>query len=543
MTISRTLLALAMALLLTTAGQALAEDPCSEPVPTQAGLVQGRTSADSAACAWLGIPYAAPPIGELRWKAPQPAMAWTGAREASAFSDRCLQKAWSGVKKARDLEGMSEDCLYLNIWRPQKSGRFPVMVWIHGGGFVIGSGQGYPGDRLAEFGEVVVVTLNYRLNVFGYLASPALLAEDPHASTGNYGSLDQVAALRWIHDNIAKFGGDPGNVTIFGESAGGWAVCHLLASPLAAGLFQRAILESGNCFASADLATGYSQGQKIASRVGCAPEDLNCLRSLPAKKILNQGVPSILTDGFRFKAHHDGYFLHDTPLATIRSGKFNPVPFLAGSNRDEVDFMVTFMPALAHASPKHYGARIQRNLSLSDQETQALLQLYPLNQYDNRPKKAYGKILTEGELGCFTYLGLAAAAAHQPETYYYRFDYDDMKYGRRIGALHAMEIPFVFNNLDREGFQALYNQKNLLPARELSRIIMSYWTNFARTGDPNGPGLPEWPRFTLDSPQVQILDITVRTETADLAPRCEFWEGYAKTHPPLHESLGKPRKD
>jgi len=247
---------------LASVASAAAGDLCSEPVPTQSGLVQGHSIADTATCAWLGVPYVAPPVGELRWKAPQPMPAWTGVREAVSYGDRCMQKPWLGIKKAHHEKGMSEDCLYLNIWAPQKSGKFPVMFWIHGGGFNFGSGSGYPGDRLAAFGDVLVVTINYRLSVFGFLASPELRGEDPNASTGSYGSLDQVAALRWVHDNIAKFGGDPGNVTIFGESAGGWAICHLLASPLAAGLFQRAILESGNCFASA----GFNAGQCLSNR-------------------------------------------------------------------------------------------------------------------------------------------------------------------------------------------------------------------------------------------------------------------------------------
>jgi len=524
------------------AASVAAGDLCSEPVPTQSGLVQGQNIADTATCAWLGIPYAAPPVGDLRWKAPQPVPAWTGARPALEYGLQCMQKQMLGLKNVRNPKGMSEDCLYLNIWRPQKSGKFPVMFWIHGGGFVFGSGKGYPGDRLAAFGDVLVVTINYRLNVFGFLASPELRGEDPNASTGSYGSLDQVAALRWVRDNVAKFGGDPDNVTIFGESAGGWAVCHLLASPTAAGLFQRAILESGNCFASASLETGYQQERRIAALLGCQPDDFKCLRAVPAEKLLNQGVESMLKIGFNFKPHHDGYFLKDTPLATIRSGNYNRVPFLAGSNRDEINVMVNFLPSLAHASPHQYGPHIQRRLLLSDQETQTLLHAYPLSQYHNRPKQAYAQMLTDGDLGCFTYLGLAAAAAHQPNTYYYRFDYDDMKYGKRIGALHSMEVPFVFNNLDRAGFQSLYSEKNLPAARELSKVIMEYWTNFAKTGDPNGPGLPEWPRFALDSPRVQILDIGVRTETANLAPRCEFWDQYVKTHPPLNESLGKPRK-
>ena len=243
------------------AGAAWSEDTCTEPVKTGSGFVRGVKSQDTATCSWKGIPYAAPPVGELRFRAPQPAPAWSGVREAFGPGPQCMQVLARGDAR----KNMSEDCLYLNVWRPQKSGVFPVMVWIHGGGYIMGSGgQGatgmtFDGSRLAEFGDVIVVTINYRLHAFGFLADPALRDEDPNHSTGNYGSLDQVAAIRWVHDNIAQFAGDPEKVTIFGESAGGWSICTMLATPLNQGMFQRAILESGGCTKSEDLDQGYER--------------------------------------------------------------------------------------------------------------------------------------------------------------------------------------------------------------------------------------------------------------------------------------------
>jgi len=511
-------------------------------VPTASGPVAGKSGTDTATCAWLGIPYAAPPVGELRWKAPQPMPPWTGARPALEYGSQCMQKPMLGLKDARNSKGMSEDCLCLNVWRPQKSGTFPVMVWIHGGALMFGSGQGYRADRLAEFGDVVVVTINYRLNIFGFFAAPELRAEDPNRSTGNYGSLDQVAAVRWVRENIASFGGDPANLTIFGESAGAYSVCTLLATPLARGLFQRAILESGSCQGSSDPEPSYQAVPGVAAKLDCAGQDLKCLRAVPALKLLNRGSGTALNSGFPFNPHHDGYFLSATPLSIIRSGHYNAVPFLAGTNRDEVDALVFFLPELRKARPDQYPSILQSKLVLSDQETKKLLALYPLDQYRNQPKKAFGKILTDAAMTCPTYFGLAADAAHQPGAYYYRFDYNQTRFGKHLGALHSLEIPFVFNQLDWGGFKQLYKRKNLPAAQNLSKTMMGYWTNFAKTGNPNGPGLPEWPELKLDHPEVQVLDTSVRTEPAGVVERCSFWDEYLRSHPQLTDTLLKPKE-
>jgi len=233
---------------------------CSEPVETESGRVSGFDDDDTDTCVWLGVPYAAPPVGDLRWRAPRQASAGEEVLEATAYGDKCMQKAEiNEMINPSPEEIYSEDCLYLNIWRPTKSGIFPVMVWIHGGGYQSGTGTSrlIQGDRLAEAGEVVVVTINYRVNVFGFFTHPALREEDPDDSVGNYGSLDQVAAIRWVSDNVEGFGGDPGNVTIFGQSAGGRSICSLIATPLTQGLFHKAILESGGCQTSKSLEHGY----------------------------------------------------------------------------------------------------------------------------------------------------------------------------------------------------------------------------------------------------------------------------------------------
>jgi para-nitrobenzyl esterase len=532
------------------AGEAWSDDFCTEPVMTSSGLVRGMSESETSTCVWRGIPYAAPPVGEHRWKSPEPHPGWSGVRDATEFGNRCMQKGIFTLEVQMAEEGMSEDCLYLNIWRPAKSGLFPVMVWIHGGGYYGGAANTgmYLGDRLAEAGEVVVVSMNYRLNIFGFFALPALREEDPNRATGGQGSLDQVAALKWVHENIAGFGGDPDNVTIFGESAGGMAICTMLATPLTRGLFQRAILESGGCEQSRALEPGYKSAMETASKLGCDPDDLKCLRELSARKVLEKGsggMPSM--DAM---PHHDGYLLTDTPLAMIRSGDYNKVPFMAGHNRDEFGKALKLIPGFYFTRPARYEKKLINAFKLSAEEAKRLVELYPLSEFNNRPVEAYGRMLgVDAALACPTYQGLSAAAEQQPDAYFYRFDYDDFKYGKYMGAAHCMEVPFIFNTMDRLPMNQLFKEKHIAEARELQKIIQGYWVNFAHTGDPNkGPGtkglaaLPHWPRFEPDSQKIQVLDINTRTEPADsLAERCAFWQDYTDEHGSLQNVISREK--
>ncbi len=506
------------------------EGICATPVSTESGLVKGISESETETCAWHGIPYAAPPVGDLRWKAPRPVKKWDGVRDASKWGHRCMQMGgfFGNRFNADPSGGMSEDCLYLNIWRPENldSRRLPrplpVMFFIHGGGNFMGTANTplYWGDRLAKAGEVVVVTINYRLNYFGFLALPGLREEDPNQSTGNYGILDQIAALKWVQDNIANFGGDPAKVTIFGESAGGLSVCAMLATPLAQGLFAHAILESGGCAASATVEEGYEFSSVIAEKLGCKADDLKCLRSLPAEKFFQHR----LVRGFHlFMPHEDGYLLTDKPLAIIRSGNFNKVPFLAGSNRDEFSLGGRMAGRrLQRMKPEQWPARLSQVLRISEADARELLDSYPLPEYDNRIANAVGQMMSDAGLICPTYQGILAASQFEPDTYYYRFDYDNFRLGKYLGAAHAMELPFVFNAFDR--FLKIYGKRHLEKAKPLSAIIQGYWTNFAKTGDPNGPGLPEWPRFEPGDQKVQALNTLVRTNNADVAGRCRFWD-------------------
>ena len=518
------------------------EEICTTPVKTVSGMVQGLSEKNGRSCVWRGIPYAAPPVGELRWKAPQPAPAWQGVRDGSVWGARCMQ---SGIMEMTNYDPsgrMSEDCLYLNIWRPNKPGKFPVMFWIHGGGYTGGTGntQMYWGDRLAANGDVEVVTINYRLNVFGFLTLPALRSEDPNRSTGNYGSLDQLLALKWVKDNIAGFGGDPDNITIFGESAGGHSVFSLIASPLARGLFQKAIVESGGVDLSATLDKGYEQGKKIAESMGCGAEDLACLRKLPAKKLLKAAGNATLTRAFG--PHSDGYFLNGSPREMIASGQFNRTPILAGSNKDEMSVMIAFHRELCRAKPEQYEKYLQSGLDVSEAEARKIAELYPLSEFDNQPRKAYGQMITDYWIPCSMYDGLVLAAGYESELYLYRFDYHNIKLGDLLGAAHSFEMAFVFNALDRNPGKAVLKDENLEEMAALSRLMQGYWVNFAKTGNPNGPGLPLWPKFSLDSQKFMVLDVNPRSETSTFADRCRLWNDYREKHPELLFLFEKPKK-
>ena len=328
-----------LALGLMMAASAMAADQ----VQTVAGTVEGLTSPDKKIRIFEGIPFAAPPVGNLRWQPPQPAPSWTGVRKATAFGPRCMQGRLFKDMIFRD-SGPSEDCLYLNVWTPAASAdeHLPVMVWIFGGGFQAGSASEprQDGEKLAHKG-VIVVSMNYRLGVFGFFSDPDLTKESPHHASGNYGLLDQAAALEWVHKNIAAFGGDPNNVTIFGESAGSMSVSGQMASPVSKGLFKQAIGESGGMFMltprTSTLAQSEQAGAKFAESIG-APT-LEALRAKPANAILQA---SLKGNGFRFWPNVDGYFFPESPAAIYAAGKQAHVSLLAGWNADEQGYATFF---------------------------------------------------------------------------------------------------------------------------------------------------------------------------------------------------------
>lgn len=478
---------------------------CDDPVPTVEGPVAGKASADLPACAYLGIPYAAPPTGELRWKAPGPAPARTGVFEALEYGASCPQKEsfLSGGKSA----SIDEDCLYLNVFRPEKSGIFPVMFWIHGGGYTGGSGsyEVYDGSRLAADRDVAVVTLHYRLGPLGFLALPGLAEEDPNGYTGNYGLMDTIRGLEWVRDNIEGFGGDPENVTIFGQSAGGVSVCSLLVSPPAAGLFHRAVIQSGGCDLASDLEKQHEKARELALSLGCEdPDPIPCLRALPVKKLM-------AAKGFIASASVDGCLLPARPIDLIREGRFNRVPVMVGANKDELNIALALVPGL-RALPKCQVEKLVRK-SMGE-KSDRIFEMYSFEDY-RRPIFLVGALLADG----FNSRAYAAAEALSTFTpvYMYRFDWDEEFMGRNAGAFHALENPLVFGNLKAKSspLSLLMNKKAMNTAAPLSETMMSYWSNFARSADPNGPGLVEWPRYHSEGKERLLLDSRVTVSPID----------------------------
>ncbi|MFO8058132.1 MAG: carboxylesterase/lipase family protein [bacterium] len=530
---------LVAALLVLSATVAQAGVDCTEPVKTGSGPVEGTTAPGN--CAWKGIPFAAPPVGDLRWKPPQEPAPWESALQADGFGPQCSQQNIAGILGGKGEVTGSEDCLYLNVWRPRKEGPFPVMVWIHGGALIMGSSSMslYTGEQLAREKDVVVVTINYRLGPFGFLSLPGLAGEDPHGSSGNYGLLDQVRALEWVHDNIAAFGGDPDNVTIFGESAGGWSVCNLLACPAAKGLFHKSIIQSGACSATMTREQGFVHGRNYAREAGCEGEDLvSCMRGKSPEEMFRAGsgvnLENLGGNMFTFVPVEDGRVLPEAPIKLLRAGDYNNVPLMVGSNRDEMKLFTFFIPGIRLLPLSVLEKAI--DVEFGENEHQRFRELYPPRQY-NRPADAGIDAMGDMSLGCPCFQAAEASARHQPRTFYYRFDYDESKFPDMMGAAHSIEMPFVFGKMGVQkpegkkddslvrnilGTNGIYTKRQAQKAKPLMGLIMSYWTNFAKHGDPNGPGLPEWPPYTTSDKERMYLDMPPHLQKTDNVQKCRF---------------------
>jgi para-nitrobenzyl esterase len=479
------------------------------PVATGQGLLEG-TSEDGLTV-YRGIPFAAPPVGELRWKAPQPPAKREGILHADKFGDMCIQgggrPGGDDPTSAKPRKGVSEDCLYLNVWTPAKSDRdrLPVMVWIYGGGFGAGATSTplYSGEQLAKKG-VVVVSIAYRVNVFGFLAHPELSAESPqgvfHRASGNYGLLDQIAGLQWVQDNIAAFGGDPKRVTIFGESAGGMAVSMLTASPLAKGLFQGAISESGGSFGP--TRTPSEPGENVPALEDAEQGGVQLGKKLNADTIAK--LRALDADTISANARGiqgigwpvlDGWVIAGDQYELYAAKKYNNTPVLIGINSDE-------------------GASFNRNLTpeKSVQELQRrfgpyadkLLKAYGGNSTANI-KQAVRDIMREATFGWHTWVwALLQTQTGGAKAYVYYFDQrppypENSRFSDVLRVPHGAEIPYVFKHLDQE-------QLPWTPAdRAISEAMATYWTNFAKTGDPNGNGLTQWPAFTGTNQQRMVF--------------------------------------
>lgn len=501
---------------------------CSQPVPS--GKASYTGARDVSACSWKGIPYAAAPVGELRFQYARPP-ALTGAFDATQFGHTCLQATGFAVESYRTKQTFDEDCLNLNIWTPggTADGRLPkglpVMVWYYGGGFSQGSGATnlYNGEPLSRQG-VVVVTLNYRVGALGWLGITGATDADGRALTGNYGLSDQIQALTWVKANIAAFGGDPQNVTIFGESAGAYSVCALMASPKADGLFQHAIMESGSCV-MAGLDTHADYSRKWIAGVGCpvtAPASLACLRGLdPTWLEEHASWPLFEIDA----PVVDGPFLPKQPLAAFRDGG-RKVPLIAGFNHDEVKVLALANRHLLDKGTEPWDvtwSHIEAAVGVT--AAAALHAAYPRDAYQN-PRDMLLQAATDVLFSC---PARTVAYTGPAPTYQYRFQIEPGSFFLEplTGSFHASEIPFVWGNI---------NLLMILFARDpsydhavtLSNQMVKYWTNFAKNGDPNSADLPAWTQFGKDE-NLMELATPLGASHGLFRERCEAWDAALPT--------------
>jgi para-nitrobenzyl esterase len=465
-----------------------------------------------------GIPYAAAPVGDGRWKPPQPVVRWSGVRDASTFGPECPQAQYpAGSIYIRPLQPQREDCLFLNVWTTAGAGdRLPVLVWIHGGALTYGSSISDVRDGVAFAQKnVVLVSLNYRLGPLGYLAHPELSAESPQGSSGNYGVLDQIAALQWVQRNIEQFGGDPAKVTIAGESAGSWSVNTLMASPLATGLFRSAIGQSGGRFSRTPHLTDDRGSQASAESVGLAlarrlgADSLSALRQLPVESL-------VMVDGFRSQENVDGWVLPDEIRAIFASGRHHHVPVIVGSTADE---MTPF--DLARTAPRTL-EDFRRWTAQHFRELASEFELAYGVRSDADTARAFVDVARDTTFSSHMRNWARLVTAVGSKAFLYYFSYAPPAPQRDVlGAFHAGEIPYVFNVIPssdpREaGFR--YTDHD----RRLADRMSSYWVNFVEAGDPNGQGLPLWTPYDPITEPYLDFGMQIASRTHLLKPQLDL---------------------
>ncbi|MDA1004240.1 MAG: carboxylesterase/lipase family protein [Chloroflexi bacterium] len=504
-------------------------------VETTNGKLAG--AADGDVLAFKGIPYAQPPVGDLRFRAPRPAVRWDGVRAATAFSATAPQIRAPGGILPRQDELQSEDCLYLNVWTPGLDDeRRPVMVWIHGGAFTGGSGSSawYRGAALAARGIVVVVTINYRLGALGFLYEP-FFADEPDHAASNFGMLDQVAALDWVRSEIAHFGGDPDDVTIFGESAGGMSVGALMGSPLAAGRFAKAIPQSGAGHNAFTTHEAMATAMAFAEALGTEHLDPAALRALPVERVLEAQQQTQLAMaqrirglGMPFQPVVDGHFLETRPIDAIRAGSAAGVATLIGTCADEWKLFTAMAPAGGKLNEETAARQIGRLIGEGGDHNAEAGQRILTTYRDARAARGESVDVHELFEAALTDHGFRvpadrlaeAQAAHQPQTFAYRFDWPSPAMDGRLGACHAIEIPFVFGTIDTsKPFSGSGPDADALSAR-----VQDAWLSFAHTGDPGTAALP-WQSFQPANRPTMILDRECRMEDAPREPERRAWDG------------------
>jgi para-nitrobenzyl esterase len=497
-------------------------------VKTDTGVILGVEQAGEVR-AWLGVPYAAPPVGELRWKRTQRAAAWDGVLETVQVGIQCPQSFSIGGP------GGDEDCLFVNVWSPSGASKRPVMVWLHGGAFVFGSGGDpyYAGRHLAETYDVVVVTVNYRLGALGFMAHPALTSEDPaYPSSGNYGLEDQQAALEWVQRNIAAFGGDPRRVLLFGESAGGFSTCVHYVSPRSAGLFHAAIAESGLCGSRIEeptLAIAEAAGVQTAEKLGCpgtGPSAAACLRARSTDELLDATEvppPAMQPPGGPFYAsgpyvlstlpNVDGVVMKTSLRTAFATGDFEQRPLILGTNRDEGTMFHSSFFATEVANETEYRAALERRFGAANVD--AIVAQYPLASFPS-PNRALAEVTGDAFFVCPARHSARGAARAGSPTWFYSFERPpESAFLADLGVFHSSEIPFVFGT---DGVFPLGRVGS--GGAPVAEAMQRLWTGFATSADPGA----EWPRYDEAGDRYLIIDAPLSAGMALKANRCQFWD-------------------
>ncbi len=491
----------------------------STEVATKSGPVVGVQAEDGVEM-FLGIPYAAPPVGDLRWKSPQPVAPWSEPLVADSFGPACPQK-----RGAKIVEGTNEDCLRLNVWTPntKPTKKLPVMVWFHPGSFSINSGNRWVGKNLAKLGDIIVVSMNYRLNVFGFLALEELNAENSsHPTSGNYGLEDQILSLQWVQENIANFGGDPNNVTIYGESSGGMSVTTILVSPKAKGLFHKAITASGPSAAvNKPMATAVKEGAQRLSLLDCPKGDgfLACLRSKSADEVEQAIPPEGGLSGLTWAPVSDNIFLTDSPATLFKQGKApKDIPMLYLVTKDE-QMLVMSGNKLMDIDEDTHKEKVA-GLIKSKSDLEKVLKQYDASKYPS-PVYALADVLTDRDAKCAIRNEIRDLSKSGVEVYMSHFmaGRDEVPIMKPLGAYHTIDVEFVF--FVDEGDEGLNEAEKVL-----SRSMISYWSSFAHTGNPNATAAGvAWPKYNMESNEQYIeFDTDNISVSNNLFPQCDFWD-------------------